>query len=771
MKKTLGLKVTALLLTAALLAGIAPFGEALAAPKRESKGNTEEFTEEALKDTEEFSEEEGCPEEAGEEGLPAQEEGTDELLVLMDGFDNAGEPLRTPPEHAETGYVRDVFFSQAVLKGILSAGDLYFYIPEYWETEYVYVELEYRVSQLIKEPSSSLTFSVNQVPVSSCKIAYEGGDAQLAFVEVPVDMLKQGYNSFTITAYAKLYDEGGCADDFSDANWLSISDNSYIRCGYEVKDHEYKISCYPYPFLSTCKETGEGLTIAVSDQAADGEVAAAMNLMADLSGQTESENKIRFTLLSDIPKGKTDRTILVSEYNNLPAAYQDKVENKSALEDHGVVVFTDDEKGNPLLIITSKEEKCLLEAAYMLMDEERVCQERGSTARVMQGSADIAVGRSGLSKAAGNYTLSDLAGGGLSFTGPFHQEQVIYLPFSEDYYLADAGKVTLNFRYSENLDFNRSLVTVYWGNVPIASRKLDKDRASGDELTFTMPSDVVGTAAGSIKIAFDLEVQDMFCTPRQDQMPWAYVAEQSSFYLPASSDNKLSFDLLPSPFRMDGKFHDTLLVISDRPDSEELELYAQLVGMYGDGLVPYGTLMVKRAGEFSKEDGDYNIITAGTYEGNSLIRELNESLPFSYNSTGKSFESNGQLILSGDYAERIAILQLLQSPYGTNRGILAVTGASKESLSNVEELLRDAGQRAALTKDCVIVEENLETRAFRFIVENADRKEPTLAETVAQNKQSVLFTIVATSVMLMLLIAVIIILIRIKTYHRKKDEE
>lgn len=519
-------------------------------------------------------------------------------------------------------------------------------------------------------------------------------------------------------------------------------------------------------------ETGKGLIIAVSDSAENEEVAAAMNLMADLSSQTSGYNSIQFSLLSDMDLAEKSSTILVSKYENLPADYQKKVTDTNGIENQGIVVLTEDNEGAPLLIITSKDGNCLMEAVYMLMDENRVSQETGYMARVMAGSAQLAASENlDNQMMARNYTLEELAGGGLEFVGLFHKEQIIYLPFSEDYYLSEQGNITLQFRYSDNLDFNKSLISVYLGNIPIGSKKLERENAEQDELMVTIPKDLAGTAASSIKIVFDLELEDMTCSFKQDQMPWAYVSEKSQFYLPVSSEFNLSFDAMPLPFRKDGKFNNVLLVISDNPTSIELDLYAQIVGMYGAGVEPYGTFYVKRAKELSGNDGDYNIITAGTYENNNYLKAINDKLYFSYSNGGKGFESNEQLILSGNYSENIAIMQLLESPYSSGRGILALTGANQETLNYAKEIMRDEKLRYGLSKDCVIIDRDLEVRSFRFIMNAQGGEAPTLIETLDQNKQSVLFTIVATSVMLMLLIAVIIILLRIKMYHKKKDEE
>jgi hypothetical protein len=729
----------------------------------------ESIEEEAITDVSEESEEVLFEGEEENSEDPTREDAIAEILAMNP--EDATDPTIVVPEYEETTYTKDVTFSQATLQGIFSSTEIFFYVPDYWETEYVYAEIQYDLSQLIEDVVSSMTFSVNNTPIESTKISYDAGNTQITYIKIPMELVNEGYNSFTISTYARLYDEEGCIDDFSGANWCSIADTSYIRCGYEIKDDEHKISYYPYPFMSTIEDTGKGLTIAVSDKATDGELEAAMNIMADLSSYTGEENNIQFCLLSDMKNTNPERTILISNYNNLTQEYKNKMAEETVDEEHALVNFIDDSNGNPMLLITSLNDDCLLEAAYMLMDDNRVSQERTNLASVNLGSAEIAINSTSISQMiVGNYTIKDIMGSGMTFYGPFHQEQNIYLPFSEDYFLSDAGKLSLKFRYSDNLDFTRSMITVYWGDVPIASKKLEQEKATGDTLTFAMPADVVGTTAGSIRIAFDLEIQDLICSPRQDQMPWAYVSEESTLFLPASTGIVLTFDLKPSPFRTDGKFNNLMLVIPEEPTTEELNLFAQVIGMYGEGVDPYGTFYVRRQSEFDEKDADYNIITIGTYEDNTLLQKINENLHFSYNEAGDGFLSNEQLILSDVYASEIAILQLLESPYAVNRGVLAITGVNEESLSYVQEFMRDYDKRFSLSKDCVLVDSDLNIKAFQFIEELDETEQPSMLVILANNKQSLLFTIVATSIMLMILIAVIIILIRIRMYHKSKEE-
>lgn len=705
----------------------------------------------------------------GQEAAAPGVEGVNYLPVVDP--ESAPPPDQSEPVYPTVSHTDDTFFYRKTLKGIYSSSDLYFYVQDYWDTKYAYARIQYDVSQLIESSSSSVTFSINNIPIQSYKLEYKEGSSQILYVKIPMEQVRTGFNSFSISAYARLYDEQGCVDDYSDANWLSISDVSYVRCGYESKDPDHKIAYYPYPFMSTYNTTGKGLTIAVSDESAPGEVAAAMNIMGDLSSHIKEKNDIQICRLSDLKNTNPNRTILISDYNNLSSEYKDRITESPDTSGNSTVNFVDDSNGNPLLIITSLDDSSLSEAAFMLMDQSRRRQESGGFAQVEKGSAQLAVNAAKQSDmAALNYTLEDITGNGLMYVGPFHQEKNIYLPVSMGFKLAEGGKIALKFRYSENLDFNRSLITVFWGDIPVASKKLSRDKASGDELTFEMPDDVIGTSASNLKVSFDLEIPDMICSPRQSDMPWAYVSKESTIFLPSATDVTLSFNSKVSPFNRNGTFNDILLLLSDSPTTSELNLLGQAIAMYGNEAKPYGTITVKRAADFNSEDGDYNIITAGTLKGNAFISRINDSLAFKFSQDGASFVGNEQLILSRDYAGKIGIMQLLKSPYSINRGMLVLTGSSEQALQNLQKCLRDLSKREELKKDCVIIDPDMSVTCLQFIRAEEAKEGPTLAEKMIRNKKSLVFTAISTAAMFLMLIAVVIMLLRIRMYKKRNEE-
>ena len=688
--------------------------------------------------------------------------------VLSSNPEDAEPPVRTRPETPETSCRKIFPYSDSiVLKGIFEKTGYFFEIPKYWDTKYVLAQIEYTVSPLIDDDvPASLTFFINDIPIYSCAIQYENGVSQTAWISIPVDELIDGYNEFSISGYVRLYDDDGCLDDFSGAGWISVSKNSFIEAGYEPKSAA-GLRDYPYPLMSTMDETGSGLTVYVPEDALPGELTAAFMIRADLGNEISGEDRIQFRSLKDLSAG-TERAVIIARRDRLPQAVLDRYPSGLASSE-GCAIYAYPDGSRFYLVITGENEAYLKEGAAMLMDESRVSQEPGTEAFVPAGSIQAVTGSRALSELISNgTTIKGITNqDGIDFIGPFHQESIIYLPLSGGFVLGEGGKMDLLMRYSDNLDFDRSMVTVYWGDIPVASRKLEREKAGSDTFSFLMPSDVVGTHAASIKIAFDLEIEELYCTKRADQMPWAYVSGNSTLHLPAGGSTLYDLSLRPYPFQELGAFNHLAVVVPERMTERELSLFGRLAALFGVDASPYGDLTVRTDRDFPAEQENVNIITLGTFQDNLLIQKLNESLSFRFAPDGSRLESNQQLMMNEHYGTTAGVLQMIRSPWQTGRIILAVTGASDKALERIERFCSIRENTWRLAGDAFLVDDNLETKNYRFMEREAARK-PSIQEQLAENRDAVLFTLVATGSMLLILIAVILILVR---YHSNRRKE
>ncbi len=653
-----------------------------------------------------------------------------------------------------------------MLKGIFEKNGYFFQIPKYWDTQYVLAQIEYTVSPLIEDVPASLTFFINDMPIYSCGVQYHNGVSQIVYVLIPVSEINEGYNEFAISGFVRLYDDNDCLDDFSGANWIAISRNSFIEAGYELKN-VMGLCDYPYPLISTMDETGSRLTVYVPEEALPGELTAAFMMRADLGNEISGEDQIEFRSLKQMDENP-DNAVIIARKDRLP---EPALERYPAVPDAsgGCLVYEYEEGGRYVLVITGENDADLKEGAAMLMDPDRVTQEKGREAFVPSGSTRTVTVNRALSELISNgTTLKGITNQeGIDFVGPFHQEAIVYLPLSGGFVLGEGGKMDLLMRYSDNLDFDRSMVTVYWGDIPVASRKLEKEKAGNDTFTFLMPSDVVGTHAGSIKIAFDLEIEELYCTKRADQMPWAYVSGQSTLHLPAGGSSMYDLSLRPFPFQELGMFNHLAVVVPAAMTDAELSLFGRLAALFGVDASPYGELRVWQDADYPAETENANVITLGTWKDNSLIRRLNDQLSFRFNADGTRLENNRQLTMNEHFSRTVGVMQMIRSPWQEERVILAVTGCNDEALARTEQFGAIQENTWKLTGDVFLVDENLETKSFRFM-EKAAGKKPTLSEMIAENRDAVLFTLISTGAMLLILIAVILVLIRYRRNRRKE---
>ncbi len=422
-----------------------------------------------------------------------------------------------------------------------------------------------------------------------------------------------------------------------------------------------------------------------------------------------------------------------------------------------------------MLVIASQAD-ALLEAARLLSDDDRVAQLRTSSYHVSVGESDTFLAEE-LSNS-GNYLLKDILEQGITLTGPFHQETSITLPVSSDYTLSSQGKMVFELRYSENLDFDRSLVTVYWGTdrIPLASSKLSADQASGHTLSFTIPADAVGSEGNVIVIAFELEVKDLDCTPRQIDMPWAYISENSAVYLPESDQASLSLGNWPAPFQRNGRLNNVLVVIPDAPTASDLILLGRTMTAVGTNSDAYGTLRVITASNFQTSDAQANLIVIGMGAKNTLFSNINTQLLFQYDTLQSEFLSNDKVIFSNSYASEVGSIQLLVSPFDEDYSLLAITAPQQSGLDALTEVMSNPTLQWGLDREVALVDSMLEMSTYQFTYSSiATSERPSIVDTVVENQDSLIFALIGLGTMLLLLIGALIVLLNARRRNKKID--
>lgn len=665
-----------------------------------------------------------------------------------------------------------LYETDRVMDGIYGEETLYFQIPEYWETEHISGNMFVRLSPMILDTPASLTFELNEIPVQSVNLDYADGPEQKFEISLPTEQIHEGYNELTVSGFARIYDEEGCLDEFSGANWVILDANSGISVQYRLKEPADNIAEYPYPLLSMENDTGAGTAVVVPDEVSGEELNAAAWVRAGLAKKTGEADQIQTLYYSDYEKQPMP-AVIISLYEKLPDEWKEIIAargvSESDLEQNAMIAVQRTDGGIYQVWITSSNPACLAEAAQFLMDENRISQEQGSMALVALDSAEKL--KEGVRRIPLEFKLSDWFGNprGIMMHGAFRQEKTIYPPTGVSYVLSPEDSIDLKFRYSENLDFRRSLVTVSVNGEQIGSKKLEKEMAGNDELVLSIPEDLAGERLKSIVVSFDLEIEELYCTVRMDEMPWAFLSADSGISLKGLQNGTPSFETMPWPFVKKGLADEMCFVLPESPKPEELELFGQLASLYGQSMGVYGDLNVVCGADDSGLQNK-NVILIGTFENQPVLHRLDASLPFAVNWEKGAFDGNEMFAFSDTYARTTAVMQLVPSPFGGTRTWLVVTAPNQENLNTLADWLTKQKNRENLSGDTVLVDSDLQMRSFTF--QNNKKgaiDELTLRQRLEENKEPAMFSLVSVAAMLLFLLAAVLILIRARAVGKKGE--
>ena len=562
---------------------------------------------------------------------------------------------------------------------------------------------------LEKNIGSYLTFLVNGSEFYSKKIENNNGEKQSIEVELPVELLKEGFNEFKIQGYLRISDVP-CTDDLNTANWLVLKGDSKLNINQSNMIPENLINNFPYPLVNMGGyETSK---IVIPSSYTDGELTAALNLQGLIAREGGTAEIIKDDDLKGLEKSNI-------AYIGRPSAMQESfktgVSNFDDLSEQVYINMSNSPVGSTgeekIIYILSESDKELISGVKFLMNKDLVSQVNQNSIYI-NSEMDL---NDKVVETQNTFTFKELGYNEKAIEGMFRNEMTLYYSLPQNRQLSVGDTININFRYSENLDFDRSLFTVFINDIPIASRKLEKEKANGDNLLATIPSDVIDTSALEIKFAFDLLLNDVNCEVREEKQPWALIIDDSTIQINTREINQFYFNTYPAPFVSDWNMNETLFVLPDNLSSSELTSIGNMAA-YMQKQIKYnlGNLDVISSKNLGDEHEEKNIIVYGTPENNKLIKELNKNLWMQYNNDYTSFVSNEKLTLIGDFAKKITTFQLDESPYNPQKAMLVLTSPNSELLEKSLLFLSEDEEFYKLSGDGAVIDENGNVRTFKY---------------------------------------------------------
>lgn len=388
------------------------------------------------------------------------------------------------------------------LKGISGESKWFFNVDKELEARDFKFNLYCRLSPMIIKDISYITVYINNLPVQS--LSFKDNKDELTrnwVVNIPANKVITGYNELKIKTYTRISTEP-CEQDEHIANWIIIDGSTNYVITYNKKSLYNQISDFPKPFIGTYADDAKGIGVVIPSSYSSDEMSAALTLIAHMkAGKSGYQVKTSLITAGDPQLGGFDSIIYVGNYKSMPENLKGLAVNSSKDDMNNANIYRAVSKeGKPVFIIYSDNGKSLINAVKALSNSQIKAQMTFNRYTVSP-NLDTAIKET---QAKDYIYLKDLGLSGIKIEGIKKQVTTIgiRIPFNE--VLANESSINLNIRYSDDIDYDKSMVSAYINGIPVASEKLDKNKKDLHTIKMIIPKECRSFSYYDIRVEFYL---------------------------------------------------------------------------------------------------------------------------------------------------------------------------------------------------------------------------------------------------------------------------
>lgn len=542
---------------------------------------------------------------AGEtDGAAAKTEETNETDT------EAGNKEKNLTRSYEVSWEKDV-----TLKGLFDSTSLYVQAGK-WKVKEALLELHMGASQLLNTDVSYISINLDGVPVETLQFSEKKEGRSTFAISLPTEILsREGGHSVSVEAYLRGQTTDACVDDSSVSAWLNLFSDSKVKLEYEPLLVCDDIAGFYEKFVSL-EALEEEESMAVTGKGASDEALTALVRILSGFGNTAAGNceNIRTGIIEKEQDMKQAGYFLyVDRFDNLPEfIIKQMTEQQKQYAQSSAVICLQDYGAANVLLVTGNQEKALKNAGCLLSNPELISSLTGVREKSIEGE-DYRTA----SYERGEYI--PLTQYGAQVKGSFEQSLVFTVDSPAGKKLADSAQISLDFGYSANIDFDKSLLTVYINEIPVGSRALTEEGADRTEEIFDIPKDIDTEGTFTVETQFMLYPKGDWCELTPEEIPWAYVAESSMLKWPLTDSEDIFFEYYPFPFVRSGEFSELKILLPKKWNETDFNTMTGIMLTMGKWLKSNGGEMEVLSILQTEDFSNANIISIG----NTAVNQLN----------------------------------------------------------------------------------------------------------------------------------------------------
>lgn len=624
------------------------------------------------------------------------------------------------------------------MKGLFDQSTMYFQVGN-WKVSDGVIELTLNLSQLLNTEVSYLTVSLNGQPIQT--IPLSEAESPIWNISIPFseDLLHyENTNSVTVEAYLRGQNTDACVDDSSFSSWMNLFGESRVVMNYVPLLPCQNIYQFYEKFISIEALSNRESLIATGSGAKESVLTALAHMMTGFAQMAKGNHELIQSKIiqSEDELKKYSWVIYADTYERLPDYLQSSMtaQQKKYAFSEAVVCLLDVEN-TKVLLVTGNSEDALQKAGNLLSNQNQIKMLTNTQMKV-SSKEDY------LSEPVQPEEYLNLTSNGVQIKGNFEQKASFSIEYPANRKMSDSAELSLDYRYSRNLDFQKSLLTVYINGIPIGSRTLSEEGADGSTELFSIPADLKVSGNFTVETVFELYPVEKWCELTAEEIPWAFIADTSMLKWTTVDHTEVFWEYYPFPFIKDGAFSNVTILLPEEWKESDFQTMSKILLTLGRWQKSnHGNLEV-RCTFLGEELNDKNIISIGDIYGNLWNSE---------NYAMSAYGGNASLLIS---------------PYGDSlHAILKVTGKNGTDMQKTTQWLGKAERLWELSGDVMWTDgKNLSCRYVRHPAQTIQH--PVEAKVLVTEEDIPM--VIVCSVLLLVLLPAALILIK---YGRKKNGE
>lgn len=529
---------------------------------------------------------------------------------------------------------------------------------------------------------------------------------------------------------------------------IIISPDSNLTLPHVLVKPTIDLAKLPFPIIQNAlqhKKTPDKVLIVVPDKPTDVELRAALTVAASLGRMTNAQLALKLLPMSGLTDTdrQTNHLVFVGlaaswaglEKLDLPAPWSaGSFAAPMMAADDGILQMAASawDAAHVVLIVSANTESGLEKAAQALSTGSIVVEGRKDIALIAAVDSTTPASTLAIDETFQSlgYTSQRLFGLGAVYSG-FQFE----VPF--EYTVGDDAYLDLSLAHSAMLDYNQSGIMLSLNDEPVASVRLDDTTTQFGKVRIALPAKLIHPGINHLVIRADLLPNTPCLDPRANGL-WINFQNDSTLHLPTRvSDQEqvpdpIDLKRFPHPFNAAANLRNVLFVIE--PDSiPAWNTAAQLAYSIGHGMHgPLVRLQALTANLPEELRASHDVIIVGQPKALPIITELGAALPIPFAPNSNSVStSGGPITYRTENDASIGYIQLLASPWNTQRSVLAVLGNNPEGVELAAQVLSDEKLRSTLVGNLAIVRPGASTTEVQEVDITSSSAKPVAIPTPA----------------------------------------